>query len=171
MIEIVRAGTNDAQLLEIIGKQALLESHGHSAPKADMDAYVNKYYCADFFKTEISNPANIYHIMYYDKEPAGYSKIIFNYPHSNINISHVTKLERLYVLKKFYDCKLGKPLFEFNLQLSKSNNQQAMWLFVWKENPRAIKFYLKNGFTIIGNHDFVISPTHSNPNHHMILQY
>ncbi|HQW83402.1 MAG TPA: GNAT family N-acetyltransferase [Ferruginibacter sp.] len=171
MIEIVRAVITDAQLLEVIGKQAILESHGHSAPKADMDAYVNKNYNADFFEADISNSANIYHIMYYDKKPAGYSKIIFNYHHANVKQQHVTKLERLYVLEKFLDLKLGKELFNFNLQLSKKNNQQGMWLFVWIENPRAIKFYLKNGFKIIGNHNFIISETHSNPNHVMFLQY
>lgn len=171
MIEIVKASVSDAQMLADIGKQTLLESHGHSAPKADMDAYVNKNYSADFFQNELNNAANIYHIIYHDKQAAGYSKLLLDYPHPSIPIQHVTKLERLYLLKEFYELKLGRELFSFNLELSKKNNQAGMWLFVWKENARAFSFYLKNGFKIIGNHDFKISETHSNPNYHMFLEY
>lgn len=171
MIEIIKASANDAQLLADIGKQTLLESHGHSAPKADMDAYVNKNYSAEFFQNELCDPANIYHIIYHDGQPAGYSKIILDYTHTNIEMQHVTKLERIYLLKEFYELKLGRELLNFNMELSKSNKQAGMWLFVWKENPRAISFYLKNGFKIIGSHDFKISETHSNPNHIMFLEY
>jgi ribosomal protein S18 acetylase RimI-like enzyme len=171
MNTITRATLNDAELLAVIGKQTLLESHGHSAPKADMDAYVNKNYSAGFFQNELSNPANIYHIIYHNGQAAGYSKLILDHPHPSITLQHVTKLERIYLLKEFYELKLGRELFNFNMELSKSNKQAGMWLFVWKENPRAISFYLKNGFKIVGSHDFQISETHSNPNHHMFLQY
>ena len=46
-----------------------------------------------------------------------------------------------------------------------------MWLFVWKENHRAINFYNKAGFKIFGSHDFKLSETHANPNHVMFLKY
>jgi ribosomal protein S18 acetylase RimI-like enzyme len=46
-----------------------------------------------------------------------------------------------------------------------------MWLFVWKENQRAIHFYKKAGFHIIGSYDFRLTETHSNPNHQMLLKY
>ncbi|MEO6707056.1 MAG: hypothetical protein ABIN04_14540, partial [Ginsengibacter sp.] len=69
-----------------------------------------------------------------------------------------------------YDLKLGYNLFEFNRNLARTNNQKGIWLFVWKENERAIRFYKKNGFEVIGNFDFKISETHSNPNYQMLLK-
>lgn len=171
MTSIIKATADNFKLLADIGKQTLLESHGHSAPKADMDAYVNKNYSAGFFQNELSNPANIYHIIYHSGQAAGYSKLLLDYPHPGIPIQQVTKLERIYLLKAFYELKLGREFFSFNIELSKSNKQAGMWLFVWKENARAISFYLKNGFKIIGSHDFKISETHSNPNHIMLLEY
>jgi diamine N-acetyltransferase len=80
-------------------------------------------------------------------------------------------MERLYLLKQFYNLKLGAALLHFNIDLSKRNNQAGMWLFTWKENMRAVNFYQKNGFVIIGSHDFKISETHSNPNHLMLLRF
>lgn len=171
MTEIVKASANDAQLLADIGKQTFIESHGRSAAKTDIDFYINENCSYNFFQNELRDPRNIYHIIYHDKLPAGYSKIILDYTHTNIEIQNVTKLERIYLLKEFYELKLGFELFNFNMKLSKSNNQAGMWLFVWTENARAISFYEKNGFKTIGSYVYKISETHSNPNYQMLLEY
>lgn len=171
MATIIKATQADFKLLAVIGKQTFIESHGHSAPKTDIDAYVAANYNHSYFQHELNDPENIYHIIYHDEEAAGYSKIIMNCPHPAIPSQHVTKLERIYLLKDFYALKLGAELFQFNMELSKNNKKAGMWLHVWKENPRAVSFYTRQGFTIIGSYDFKISETHSNPNHHMFLEY
>jgi len=83
----------------------------------------------------------------------------------------VTKLERIYLLKSYYGMEAGKKLFDHNINLTKDQYQMGMWLHVWIENHRAIAFYLKQGFKIIGSHDFEVSPSHFNPNHVMYLKY
>ena len=171
MTSIVKANEADFQLLADIGKISYIESHGNSAKPADINMYLNENYNYEVFKDELRNPENIYHIIYYDKQPAGYSKIMFNSPHSNIQMKNVSKLERLYLLKEFYGLKLGFELFNLNFELSKNSNQAGMWLFVWKENHRAVSFYKKIGFKVIGSYNFKLTETHSNPNHHMFLKY
>jgi ribosomal protein S18 acetylase RimI-like enzyme len=171
MISIVKAKAEDFQLLADIGKVSFIESHGNSASPEVIDSYVNAKYNYDLFKQELNESQNIYHIIYYDKQPAGYSKIILNSQHSNIQIESITKLERLYLLKEFYNLKIGLQLFDFNIEFSKQNNQKGIWLFVWKENQRAVSFYKKNGFEIIGSYDFKLTENHSNPNHQMLLMY
>jgi ribosomal protein S18 acetylase RimI-like enzyme len=171
MIAIIKATKNDFKLLADIGRQTFLESHGESAGKADIDAYVNDKYSYPVVREELADTNNIYHLIYFDNQPAGYSKIILNSPHSNIEPQNITKLERLYLLKDFYKQKAGLELFNFNVAIAKANKQAGMWLFVWKENERAVNFYLKSGFEIIGSHDFQISATHSNPNHQMFLKF
>ena len=168
---IVRATNEDWQMLAGIGKTSFIESHGHSASAKDINQYVEANYNAAALKKEINDPQNIYHIIRHNKQPAGFSKIIFNAAHPAIRLDNVTKLERLYLLKEYYDLKLGYELFNFNLQLSKDNHQAGMWLFVWKDNQRAARFYEKAGFTTIGSYDFKLTDTHSNPNHLMLLPY
>ena len=171
MVSITKAGKEHYQLLTAIGKQSFIESHGHSANEKDIKSYVNEKFTDEISRMELIDTNNIYHIIYLDNQQAGYSKIIFNTPHPEIPVQNITKLERIYLLKKFYDLKLGVELFQFNIDLSKQNNQAGMWLYVWKENERAINFYIKNGFVIAGSYDFKISETHSNPNHLMCLKY
>lgn len=171
MTSIVKAKGEDFQLLADIGKISYIESHGSSAKAADINMYLNEKYNYKVFKDELRDVNNIYHIIYHDNQPAGYSKIILNTPHSDIPIKNVTKLERLYLLKEFYGLKSGFELFNLNLELSKASNQAGMWLFVWKENHRAISFYKKMEFEIIGSYDFKLTETHSNPNHFMFLKY
>jgi len=171
MTSIRPAKIEDAPLLAEMGKLSFLESHGHSASKEDMDQYVSEKYTEDVFINELKEEQNIYHIIYAENKPAGYSKILLNASHQNVEALNVTKLERFYLLKEFYGMKLGQELFHYNISLSKTNNQTGMWLFVWKENTRAIKFYRSAGFEIIGSHDFKISENHSNPNHQMFLKF
>jgi len=171
MIKIVKATVNDARLLADLGKKTFVESHGNSASKENIDFYVSQKFSPTFLSSELENSENIFHIIYVLEKPAGYSKIIANVTNPNIEEKNVTKMERLYVLKDYYDLKLGLKLFQFNEELSKSLNQAGMWLYVWKDNQRAVNFYKKAGLKIVGEADFKISDTHSNPNHWMYLKY
>lgn len=171
MISIVKASIADLPLIADIGKRTFIESHGHSAPPEDIARYVEEKFSNEVIKTELSDTNNIFHIIYHENKPAGYSKIILNASHPDISLNNVTKLERLYLLKEFYNLKLGYELYAFNLDLSRQNKQAGIWLYVWKENHRAVDFYMRAGFEAIGSFDFQISPTHANPNHHMFLKY
>jgi len=169
MISIVKATFQDAPLLAKIGQQTFMESHGKSAPEKDLHNYMENNLSVENFKNELADTTNIYHIIYYNKQTAGYSKIILNTPNKNLKTENITKLERFYILREFYNLKLGYQLFLFNINLAKQNSQSGLWLNVWTENKRAINFYKKTGFKIIGEYLFKISTTHSNPNYQLFL--
>ena len=56
------------------------------------------------------------------------------------------------------------------LKLQKKHAQSGMWLFTWVGNERALRFYKKAGFEIIGSHNFQVSASHYNLNHQMFLK-
>lgn len=171
MTDIVKATINDDELLSGLGRTCFVESHGLSAPQKDIESYIDLKFTESVFNEELQNARNNFLILKYNGRPVGYSKTIFNCGHQNIQVNHVTKLERLYILKDYYNLKLGLELFNFNVRESVNYGQAGMWLFVWTENLRAYNFYQKTGFKIIGNHDFKISDAHSNPNYQMLLTY
>lgn len=169
MTSITKATENDIETIVRIGLSSVWEAHKDSCPAQDMDEYLKEHYNDDEIKKELSDPNNIYHLLYYNGQPAGFSKIVLNAAHPDIGAMNTTKLDRIYLLKEFYGLKLGLELLNFNIGLAKQNGQSGIWLYTWTGNTRAIDFYLKAGFKIIDRHSFQVSKTHANPNHHMYL--
>lgn len=171
MVKIIKANSTHSNLIAELGKQTFFESHGHSASKKDIEDYISKTYRKELIIKEFENDNVHYHLIYCDGNIAGFSKIVLNTTNKNIEDSVITKLDRIYLLETFYGKKLGVELFNFNVKLSKANKQNGIWLAVWVENKKAIQFYQKMGFKIVGAFDFKISETHTNPNHIMYLEY
>lgn len=171
MHKIYRANISHAKLLSELTKTTFLVPHGHSAPKEEMDKYINNNFNINNLKKELNNEQNIYSLIEYNGNIAGFSKIIFNSKNKHINSNNITLLSRIYLLEKYYDLSLGKALFNYNLSLAKKNKQSGIWLAVWIENYRAISFYKKIGFKKVGDYNFAISEKHSNPNHILYLEF
>jgi diamine N-acetyltransferase len=171
MISIKKATVNDYQPIINIGRVSVEEAHRGSCSAEDMQVFLNNNYSAEVITAELKDENNIYHIIYVDKVPAGFSKIVLNAAHPNIQQRNVTKLDRIYLLKEFVGLKLGYKLLSFNIELSKTNQQAGIWLFTWVNNVRAVNFYKRAGFTIAGSHNFKVTKTHYNLNHHMFLVY
>lgn len=171
MIKILKATSKNAKLLSQISVESFLPAHGHSAPKDDINKYISKHFTEKIFEKELENPVNAYYLIYYKNKIAGYSKIVFNSPNNHIKAQNITKMERLYLLKEFYGLNLGSALFHFTMDVSKQHRQEGIWLAVWTENERAIGFYKKMAFQIVGSYNFKISETHYNPNHILYLKY
>lgn len=170
-ITIRPATVQDYELIAGIGKIAVEVSHRDSCSVEDMEHFLSVHYTHDAIKEELANVDNNYHLIYYDGQLAGFSKIILNMGHPNIPENNVTKLDRIYLLEEFYGLKLGYELLKFNIELSRKNNQSGMWLFTWTGNERAVSFYKRTGFTVIASHKFKVTETHYNPNHQMFLRY
>jgi len=171
MLSINKATIKDAKVLSKLSIAAFLPAHGHSASKEVIDNYISANFSAENFIKELANSDFQYHLIYYKEELAGFSKVIFNSQNQFIKDTNATKMERLYLLEKFYNLGLGKELLNFNIQLAEKNKQAGIWVFVWIENTKAIGFYKKRGFKKVGNSDFVLSPTKSNPNHNLYLKF
>ena len=166
-VTIRAAVPEDALVLSELARETFLQSHGHSAPQSDIQQYTDLKYPASVFIQELLNPANRYLLLFYKKRAAGFSNIQLNSILPDYPGQKLAKLDRLYILQEFYEKGLGACLFEHNVQIARMHQQNGIWLYVWKENHRAVQFYKKHAFEVIGEHAFPISATHSNPNFRM----
>lgn len=169
MIEIIKPGIEIAHSLAELAKKSFIESHGSSASEEDIQEYVNASLTETTFLKELNNANNIFKVALYNGKLAGYLKIILNCKNPKLQEENVCKLERLYVLKEFYDKKIGIQLLKECVKICMENNQKGIWLYVWTENHRALNFYKKAGFEIIAETSFKISSKHSNPNYWLYL--
>jgi ribosomal protein S18 acetylase RimI-like enzyme len=164
-IHIRKATPADVDVLLPVARQTLMESHGHSASPADMASYLERKMTRDPLVTELSDEQNHFYLLFENETLVGYAKMIFDVSNPNTSLQHLTKLERIYLLASHHGRQLAQQLFNYLIEIMRTNGQVGVWLHVWKENPRAIAFYQRNGFEIIGEYDFEVSATHSNPNY------
>ena len=169
-MRIEKAKQSDAKIIAEIGRQTFFESHSHCCEPKDFEIYLNESFSLSRVQSELGDPRNIFHLIYVDNDLAGYSKFIPNFKNATYNRDNVAKLERIYVLEKFFDKRIGSRLFKFLLNEAKEHHQVGMMLQVWVENHRAIEFYKRMGFKVVGETTFRLSPTRANPNHLMFLE-
>lgn len=171
MSSIRKANQKDAEMLSKLGRKTFLEAHERSAPADVLAIYMQQKNSVEILIKELADPLIHYYILEYEGQPVGYSKIIFNYPCESVSEKNITKLDRIYLLEALNGKGLGFKLYQFNVELAKKNDQIGMWLYTWTENQKAIQFYSKVGFNIVGSYLFKIDETHSNPNHIMYCAF
>jgi diamine N-acetyltransferase len=168
---IIKATESDYNSIVDIGRISVAESHRNSSSEEIMNEFLDRNYNGDVIRQELNDINNIYHIIKYDDQPVGFSKVMLDAEHSNIIAKNVAKLDRIYLLKEFHGLKLGRELLNFNLELAKKNGQSGIWLYTWIGNEKAVNFYLKAGFAIIGSHKFYVNETHYDVSHQMLLNF
>ncbi|AXG70501.1 spermidine/spermine N(1)-acetyltransferase [Kordia sp. SMS9] len=171
MIRIEKAVIDDLERIAEIGRITFLETYLPNTPKEAVESFVATAFDLDTLRAEFNIESIHYFIIFSDETLAGYGKIELNAQNEMLETPQLTKLERFYVLKEFHGHKLGAQLFNHLVQFSKEQQQRGMWLYVLIANERALRFYTKNNFQIVGEYDFKISETRYNPNYVMYLVY
>ena len=170
-LKIRKASQDDAVALSHLSIASFMPAHGHSASKEDIDNYVSQNFSVENIRKELDELNSDFYLLFVDSKLIGYSKLMYDKTDDLVAIKNATYLSRFYLLKEYYGKGYGKELFDHNIKICKSRKQKGIWLKVWVENEKAIRFYKKMGFISIGNTDFKISETHSNPNHVLYLHF
>ena len=160
MIEVRIATIEDAQLLAQLGRRAFMEAFGSQNDPAHMQAYLDLAFDPERIATNLANKDVTFMIASYHAEPVGYAKLVRNYTTPQLpEGDRQMQLERIYALGAFVGRKIGKALMLECIRVAQSEKFDHLWLGVWQENQRAIKFYHDFGFEIIGTKQFIIGET------------
>ena len=153
-IKIRRISTNDITELQKIGKQTFFETFASQNSEENMTEYLENGFSIEKIKAELEDKNAEFYFAEFNQEAIGYLKVNFGQSQTEIKNENALEIERIYVLKEFHGKKVGQILFEKALELAKSKKVDYMWLGVWEENQRAIRFYEKNGFVAFDKHIF-----------------
>ncbi|MDY8137466.1 GNAT family N-acetyltransferase [Aquimarina sp. 2201CG5-10] len=158
MIKIKIATKADTEVLALLGRFTWAESHGHYIEdKNDVLKYLNENFSVFKTKQNISNPNQLFYIIYADDLPVGYSKLVVNASNKNITSQNSCQLERIFILNDFIPLKIGLQLLTFVEEQAKKMQLDTMWLSVYIKNNRAIRFYEKNEFKNVGELNFIVN--------------
>lgn len=119
-----------------------------------MNKYLNEAFSEEKLTEELKNRESIFYLAMDDTRVIGYLKINFGNAQTEKQDINAIEIERIYVLSSYHGKKVGQVLYEQAINLAQDKKASYVWLGVWEENPRAIKFYEKNGFKEFDRHVF-----------------
>lgn len=155
-MKIRKINIDDLETLRNLSIQTFKETFEEVNTEEDMQKYLDENLSIEKLKSELENPNSEFYFAENNDGILGYLKLNFKDAQTEKLEENHFEIERIYVLKVFLGQKFGQILFDKAIEIGRKKNLEYVWLGVWEENHRAIKFYEKNGFEIFGKHDFVL---------------
>lgn len=155
-MQVRKLNFKDVENLQKISITTFRETFEEVNTEEDMQKYLAENLSLEKLKSELENPNSEFYFAENDNQILGYLKLNFGNAQTENQGNETLEIERIYVLKEFFPLKIGQILFEKSVEIAQEKNMKFIWLGVWEENKRAIRFYEKNGFEIFGKHDFVL---------------
>lgn len=153
-IEVKKATVNDVALLQQISRQTFSETFAEGNAAEDMEKYLDENFSQDKLQSELCNENSEFYFALLNEKVIGYLKVNTGESQTEIKDEDALEIERIYVLKDFLGKNVGKVLYDKAVAIAKDKNVSFIWLGVWEENLRAIRFYEKNGFEAFDKHIF-----------------
>ena len=168
-ITIREAVPEDARPLTNLSYTTFWDAFAHHPKNApdDLAYYMRQAFSVEQITKELQDPRAIFLIAEIDGEMAGYAKLVTDNVEPGITAERPIELNRLYSQQKFLGKGVGQALMDACFERAKRNGHDVIWLGVWEYNPRAQRFYEKNGFRFVGKHTFVLG---SDPQTDLLMQ-
>lgn len=132
--------------LQAISFSTFHETFAKDNSAEDMRLYLEEKMTMDRLTEEFEDEMAVFYFAQWQEEIVGYLKIHFSVQGMEI--------ERIYTKQKVQGSGVGQLLLEKAFYLAGERGVDRIWLGVWEHNPKAIRFYEKNGFEIYGSHIF-----------------
>ncbi|SPO48010.1 uncharacterized protein PSANT_05698 [Moesziomyces antarcticus] len=158
----VRLGEEkDAGEIAALGAKVFYESFAWSMPAQDMRDYLDTSYSASAIQLELSDTATYRFWVARDDSTnklLGFVQLnrCSDEPCLTVKPPESIELQRIYTDTAAHSRGVGSTLMAKALEYVAEQGYKAIWLGVWEENPKAQKFYKRNGFNKVGTHDFVM---------------
>lgn len=147
---------SNIQQLAAISKHTFCEAFEALNNPADFKAYISKAFSLEQLSKELENENSFFYFARGKQGVLGYFKLNVLDAQSDINDPMAAELERIYVLSEFQGRNIGQRMLYDAITIARELNKSYLWLGVWQENGKAIRFYKRNGFEIFGEHPYYI---------------
>ena len=147
----------DAAELSKLAEQTFRVAFSDLNTPENMDLHCSSSYSTSIQAAEIVNPAVDTIVAESQGRLVGFAQMHFD-PDSPdcVTLAPSVELRRIYVDRSFHGTGLAHDLMARVLQTAAIHDSEALWLGVWEQNPRAIRFYGRLGFSEVGDHAFLL---------------
>lgn len=153
-LNIIKTEVTDVEELQKIAILTYREAFDQSNSEENMQDYLSRSFSTEQLTKELKNPNSAFYLAAYNQEIIGYLKLNFGDAQTEFKEARSLEIERIYVKSSFHGKQVGQRLFDKAIDIAKENNVDNVWLGVWEHNPKAIRFYEKNGLEVFDQHPF-----------------
>ncbi len=153
-ITLTKASPEDLTTIQTLGKKTFYETFAPYNTEESIQEYLEKSFTPEKMEKELNNPDSQFFIAWENDLPVGYLKVNTGSAQTELQGDEALEIERIYVKAEYHGKKVGQLLYEKALNVAKELYKSWIWLGVWEENKKAIRFYEKNGFIAFDQHIF-----------------
>lgn len=144
------------EALAALGERTFRETFAATNTATDMEAYAQQAFSLERVRSELADPDSAFFLAFAEgaHAPGGYAKLRTGEPDASVTGPEPIEIERIYVERSAIGRGLGAALMRRCLVEATARGRKTVWLGVWEHNDRAIAFYERWGFEIVGSHVF-----------------
>jgi len=154
MIQIRQISLIDLPALQTISRKTFVETFAVGNSEENLANYLAEGFSAEKLSAELENKNSQFYFAETDGRVLGYLKVNTGKAQSEQQNPDALEIERIYVLQEFQGKEVGLALYVKALSIAQELKAPYIWLGVWEHNPRAIRFYEKQGFVKFDKHIF-----------------
>ena len=152
---LIRSVTiHDLNALQQLARTTFYDTFAEMNTPENMEQYLSTDLSEEKLRAELLNPDSKTFFIQTDGQTIGYMKLNERSAQTEVVDPGGLEIQRIYVKKEFHGTPAGASLLNYAIELATREKYRFIWLAVWEKNPRAIRFYEKNGFTTFGSHVF-----------------
>ncbi len=146
----------DEEPLRVFGQRLFIETYSAQNTPENMALYCEEAFSVENFRLDFQREETCYLIARIDETMAAYTKLTLNKPPFGTSTSSAVEIARFYLDGPFQGQGLALVFMQRCLDWIREQGYGLVWLGVWPQNPRAVRFYEKIGFTITGSATFLL---------------
>lgn len=154
-IHLRRATPDDAAPLAAFGARVFAETFAADNRPEDMALHVAATYEPARQARELDDPALTYVVAEVDRALVGYALVRSGAAPACVP-PVALEILRFYVDRPLHGTGVSRALMAECIALAERRGAAALWLGVWERNARAIRFYEKCGFRVVGSQHFTL---------------
>lgn len=144
----------DIEVWQALAKETFFETFSENNSAENMAQYLENSFNIPRLTAELNNPDSQFFMAWDGTTAVGYLKLNSGKAQTELQDDTALEIERIYVKSSYHGQKVGQLLYEKALETAQDEHKNYVWLAVWEENHRAIRFYTKNGFVAFDKHIF-----------------
>jgi diamine N-acetyltransferase len=147
-MQVRPASTADAALLAALARRLYEETFRGTCADADLELHLERTYTEERLAGELVAARSWYFVVEDGGEAAGYAWVGDGTAPNGLQVAKVGELKRFYVDRRWHGRGAAQLLMEQCVRCAREQGgYDGLFLGVWEQNPRAIRFYGKCGFT------------------------